>query len=143
MKFRTAYRKNLRMTHRHPKAADGVDVFFLWSCTHYDGPMSGICLYKGQKCAFKAVVGSFEKRRIFAIVALTDEQFAHEEWRQKIFAEMIGPHTYYRYEEGRRRRHPPNQPHVDIPREIVMKCYALRGKETDLSESNVLAWMEI
>lgn len=129
------------MTNRHPQARDGDDLFFLWSTSHYDGPLCGICLYKGQKCAFRYVV--WEYPRLCAIVPLTEDQYAYEEARQRIFAEMLGPHTYYDYVDGKRKRRPSRTPHVMVPQETISECYRLRGREADLSENEVLAWMEI
>lgn len=145
MKLKTAKKRPQRMTNRHPKAEDGVDVFFLWSTGHWDGPCDGICLYQGQRCAFRMVVRPVQQPRVCAIVEMTDEQYAYEERRQKVFAEMLGPHTYYLpyTPGGRRKRHPSRTPHVSIPQEVVRECYALMGKPVDLSENNVLAWMVI
>lgn len=145
MKLRTAEKRPKRMTNRHPKAEEGVDVFLLWSTGHFDGPCSGICLYQGQRCAFRLVVWPGQQPRICAIVEMTEEQFSYEENRQKIFADMLGPHTYFLpyTPEGKRQRHPPRTPYVRIPQEVVSKCYEIRGKEADLSENKVLAWMEL
>jgi hypothetical protein len=86
----------------------------LWTCDYWDGPISGVCLYLGQRCWFDVVddvhftewdedLGEWDPcvSRRYAVYALTPEALAWEEEVHARFREHVGVHTTYD-EHGRR-----------------------------------------
>ena len=61
------------------------DIECLWHCGFWDGPLSGICLYEGEKCWFDMVKEYNNGSRTFKIVRLTQEQFKEEEYWHDLF----------------------------------------------------------
>lgn len=95
---------------------DGIEMAMLWHSSYYDGPLSGVCLYQGRKHWFKMVQegslgkdpkGTPMKGRVFAVVAMTDEQIMEITRRREVWCDLMGgPLIDYVYENGRRKRAP-------------------------------------
>lgn len=80
---------------------DGVRL--AWSLTHYDGPMSGIALYRGSyyyaKCHQSPVS---RKTRYFWLYPLTPEEVSQEKASQEAFRKYVSYHCDYRKDGSRR-----------------------------------------
>jgi hypothetical protein len=76
------------------------DIQILWVGNWYDGPLDGMCLYKGEKHWFtcKDEWGEDFWRR-FNVVKLTPEQIAEEEKWHSLFVEKVG--DSFAYENGK------------------------------------------
>lgn len=92
---------------------DGGAFRMLWHCNYWDGPLSGVVMYKDREhwfeCVLEGVVGrttggEFLTARAFAIVEMTDEQIAEQRYRHESFEKHVGTHTSYTYENGKRSR---------------------------------------
>jgi hypothetical protein len=73
---------------------DRKDVRILWHCGYWDGPLSGIALYQGQKYWFRVIDRDAEPRAA-ALQSLTREQLQFEENRHTLFQQHVGTHTDY------------------------------------------------
>jgi hypothetical protein len=79
-----------------PDEINFEDITLLWSVNWYDGMLSAIGEYKGQKCFLKCVKDEFEAdHRVYLVYRLTDAEFAEEEKWHKLFRENVGTHTEY------------------------------------------------
>lgn len=82
-----------------------ADVRLLWHHDFWDGPVSGMVLYRGALCWCQMVAendadaGDWYRR--FAVIRLSDEQQTEEQRWHELFREKVGRHTDYD-EEGQR-----------------------------------------
>lgn len=92
---------------------DGKQVRMLHHCGYWDGPLSGLCMFKDREHWFDCV--NWEHRitdsegvewfaRLFVVVTMTDEQIAEEARRHALFVKHVGDHTDYTYAAERRTR---------------------------------------
>ncbi len=79
------------------------EIKILWESDYYDGPLSGILLYKNQKYYFDLEdqnntpgLGWYRK---FCIYTLTPEQLKTEEEKQKCFIENVSSERDYTVQE--------------------------------------------
>ena len=77
------------------------DVKYLWHCDYWDGPISGICLYDGEKCWFDQVKEYNNRSRTFKVIRLTAEQLKEEEYWHALFEEKVSVGTSYDENERR------------------------------------------
>jgi hypothetical protein len=92
-----------------PERIQRSDVTYLYHIDYYDGPMSGACLWRGQRYRFECVNEEFrptgqpdedgdecvESVRTFNLVELTPEEWALEDERRALFRECVGTHCEY------------------------------------------------
>ena len=80
------------------------DVRLLWACGYWDGPQSGLCLFRGEKCWFEMVKESYGKpdkhgergrTRSFVVLQLSEEEITDEEYWHELFRQNVGTHTEY------------------------------------------------
>lgn len=121
-----------------PKAQPD-DLHMLWHSDYWDGPRSGLLLYRGQKLWFEVfdeLDGGPIYRR-FLIVELSPEQLREEENWHELFRQKVGTHTDYDATQNR-------QLGALRPREMWHEFYDAYHKRTplDLSNDLVVAWFE-
>ena len=72
------------------------EVQIVWIVESWDGPRSGVLLYRGERCWFEVVAENNSDDagwyRRFAVVELTREQAAEEQRWQELFEEKVGHH---------------------------------------------------
>lgn len=125
-----------------PQAAHG-DFQLLWHCDYWDSPRSGLLLYRGERCWFEVLAENDEEDepyvwwRRFAIVRLTPEQLAEEEYWHALFRQKVGTHTDYD-ETGVRCK---GELHSKSEWRDFYAAYALRTP-MNLDNNEVLAWFE-
>lgn len=79
-----------------------VQLLYHWG--YYDGPLSGVCRWRGERYWFTCVdMGDDEREaRTFHMFEFTEEEWAREDERHALFRECVGTHTDYDQETGRR-----------------------------------------
>jgi hypothetical protein len=81
------------------------DVKLLWHCGFWDGPLSGMLLYRGEMCWFAMIVENEDDDeswyRRFAVIGLTSDQVADEQYWHDLFRTYVGTHTDYGVDEQR------------------------------------------
>lgn len=127
---------------------DGETVRKLWHQNYWDGPLSGVVMFKGREhwfeCVLEGVVGktidgSLLDARAFAIVALTDEQIAELYARHRDFQENVGRHCDYSYsDEGKSSRQLGNLASKDKRDDFYARAKTL--EPLDFSQNRVVAW---
>jgi hypothetical protein len=126
----------------HTPRIDRSEVRFLWHADYWDGPKSGMLLYRGEECWFEVVAENEDVSmdawyRRFIVLRLSPGQRA-EEWRwHELFREKVGAHTDYE-ESGRR-------PVESLrPREMWQEFYDAYRHRTpqEHSGNEVLGWFE-
>jgi hypothetical protein len=83
---------------------DASEVRLLWDVSYWDGPLDGVCLFRGERCWFECIDEPADEERVsrrFLIRRLTTEQLAVEEKQHELFREKVGTHCDYD-ENGRR-----------------------------------------
>ena len=80
------------------------DFKMLWANDWYDGPLSGMALYKNEKCfyflediLFEDVINRY--KWLYKVYKLTPEQINYEEEKQKCFVENVGSHFDFTIKE--------------------------------------------
>ena len=85
------------------------DVLYQWHIGYEDGPLSGVCLWRGVRYRFQCVEWDWrptggvdedgepvtEQVRVFHLVELTPEEWAYEDERHESFRAHVGTHTDY------------------------------------------------
>lgn len=73
------------------------DVRYLWHSDYYDGPLSGACLWRGNRYWFVCVDMADDERqtRTFHLIDLTPAEWQHEDAKHALFRECVGHHTDY------------------------------------------------
>lgn len=125
---------------------DGVDFAMLWSAGHFDGPCSGVGMYRGREVWFVALhdmpLGEADGKqwegRVFVIVEIAPEELAAERRVHDFFERWVGMHTTYRYEDGRRVR--VGEQHAVTRWDDY--CAETRGRWRDYGDRTVLGWWE-
>src|SRR5262245_51968463 len=78
---------------------DRADLRFLWHSDFWDGPRSGMLVYRGEECWFEVIDESegddADWYRRFAVLRLSKEQHAEEVRWHQLFREKVGTHTDY------------------------------------------------
>ena len=125
--------------HRVPRV-ERNDVRLLWHSDFWDGPRSGMLLYKGEECWFELFAENDDPRewyRRFAILRLSFDQLAEEHRWHELFRRCVGTHTDYNHEEERTIG-------AVRPREFHAEFYDEYRKRTprDFSLCEVLGWFE-
>lgn len=118
---------------------DFDEITLLWHCAYWDGMLSGVCLYQGEKCYFTLVSEDIspegEMSRDFILFKLTEEQARTHTERHELFRKYVGTHTDYD-SEGKRSlgaTHPQSEWHKYYDVEKTWRPITL-GKEA------VLGW---
>jgi hypothetical protein len=126
---------------RLPKI-DKSEVKLLWHSDYWDGPTSGMLLYRGKKRWFQVCdesddPGLRDYYRRFLIVELSDRQLEEEEYWQGLFREKVGTHTDHEL-QGESQKGRVN------PKEMWDGFYEPYQKRVklDLSQNTVLGWYE-
>lgn len=76
------------------------DVRYLWHNDYWDGPMSGACLYQGERLWFKIFHEGVQHRK-FVLLRLNENQWKELDFRHLKFQNYVGTHTDYD-ENGKR-----------------------------------------
>jgi hypothetical protein len=75
------------------------EIKIIFATNWWDGPLSGLCLYNGEKHWFQATEEWYEEDkpywRRFAVVKLTPEQIVDEEKWHELFKEKVGESLPY------------------------------------------------
>jgi hypothetical protein len=120
---------------------DRADVHLLWHSAFWDGPLSGMVLYRGELCWCQMVAesdpDSAEWYRHFAVIRLSDEQRAEEQRWHDLFREKVGRHTDY--DENQQRPVGELRPREEWP--SFYDAYCERTPQ-DFSANEVLGWFE-
>jgi hypothetical protein len=120
---------------------DRPEIRLLWHADYWDGPLSGVLLYHGERCWFEVVEeGDSDADGWFrrcVILRLSTAQLAEEERWHELFRAKVGTHTDYDA-EGRK--------HTDgvRPRELWHEFYEPYGKRSKPAylENEVLGWFD-
>jgi hypothetical protein len=84
---------------------DGADVRLLWHADFWDGPRSGMLVYRGEECWFQVIAESEDDNpdwyRRFVVLRLTPEQHAEEKRWHELFRAKVGVHADYEKQETR------------------------------------------
>ncbi|MBI1915895.1 MAG: hypothetical protein HYS12_14340 [Planctomycetes bacterium] len=120
---------------------DSSEIRLLWHSGYWDGPRSGMLLYRAEECWFEVIAESEddaeEWNRRFVVLRLSAEQRAEELRWHELFREKVGLHTDYDAQ---------GQRSVGSlqPRERWNEFYdAYRQRSPrDFSDNEVLAWFE-
>lgn len=83
-------------------------IKLLYHSGYWDGPLSGVCLYQGERLWFNCVHDYHDKTeddkyldmRIYALYRLTVEEWEQEDYWHELFEKHVGTHTSYK--EGSR-----------------------------------------
>lgn len=121
-----------------PLSEDGVEIAMLWSAGHYDGPRTGVCLFRGAKHWFEAITNGLGERVAFLVVAVTQEDLRAEERRHDLFVRLVGLHTDYRYENGQRLR--VGGPVRQADSQWKDYCEQTRDMRVDFGGHEVVGW---
>lgn len=92
-----------------PERITRADVTYLYHLAYWDGPLSGACLWRGERFRFECVADElvptggrdedgdpeYDSVRTFHLVRLTPEEWAAEDERHALFREHVGTHTDY------------------------------------------------
>lgn len=127
--------------YQHAPRIDRAEVRLLWHDDFWDGPMSGMLLYRGQECWFQMVAESEDDAsgwyRRFVVLQLSPEQHAEELRWHGLFQRSVGGHSDYP-EIGQRAA-------GDVrPREQWSAFYDSYRKRTprDFSGCDISGWFE-
>ena len=80
------------------KEEDMDDAYMLWHSDYYDGPLSGLAVYKGKKVWFQCIEWEDENlfnMRIFNLHELSKEELEEEERWHQFFCDNVGYHCNY------------------------------------------------
>lgn len=126
---------------RAPRIERG-DVRLLYHVDFWDGPISGLLVYRGEECWFAMVAESDPDRseecyRHFVILRLTAAQLAEEHSWHALFRQKVGTHTD---DDGQGRR----LPGALQPRDRWREFYDAYRRRTppDFAGNEVLGWFE-
>jgi hypothetical protein len=119
-----------------PLKEDGVELAMLWSTGHYDGPRTGVCMYRGRKHWFESICDGYGQRVAYLVVEVTEDDLRTEERRHDLFVALVGLHTDYRYEDGRRVRLGAQLPVTRLDEYHEQTS----GPRRDFGEREVVAW---
>jgi hypothetical protein len=120
---------------------DRADVRLLWHADYWDGPRSGMLLYRGEECWFEVVAESEDDAagwcRRFAVLRLSLDQHAEEQRWHELFRRCVG--RYADYDESGER--PVGALEL---RERWAEFYDTYRQRTrpDFSGNEVLGWFE-
>jgi hypothetical protein len=118
------------------------EVRLLWHTDFWDGPRSGMLVYRGEECWFQVFAESEDDNsnwyRRFLVLRLTSEQHAEECRWHDLFRTKVGIHTDYDEQQGR-----PAEGFL-WPRETWHEFYDASRERTppDFSRNEVLGWFE-
>lgn len=82
-------------------------VRLLWHCGYWDGPLSGVCLYQGERCWFEAIdpfdeeLDDYVYPRRAGLYRLSPDELQVQEELHRQFQRDIGMHTDYDEHEQR------------------------------------------
>src|SRR6476469_3485249 len=93
---------------------DRRELKLLWNHESWDGPISGMCLYRGEKCWFQMFMDPDDPEcekltRRYLLIELSNEQIEEQEYWQNLFLEKVGGNNVFD-ENGIRRTDRPKQP---------------------------------
>lgn len=119
-----------------------ADVTILWHCDFWDGPITGLALWRSERVWFQmfreTVVSSSDVTyRGFRLIRLSEQQLREEEWWHELFRQHVGTHTDYDRAEGDPGTVRPQSQHAKFY-DAAAKCAPL-----DLSQNEVLGWFEM
>jgi hypothetical protein len=121
---------------------DRAEVRLLWYCDFWDGPRSGMLVYRGEECWFEVVaenegdlIGWYRR---FAVLRLSHEQHAEEVRWHELFRRCVGRHTDFNA-SGRETLG------TMEPKERHAEFYDAYSQRTppDFSSNEVLGWFEM
>jgi hypothetical protein len=116
------------------------EIRLLWHCDYWDGPISGMLVYRGEQCWFQVVAENETDDwfRRFVVIRLTPEQLADELRWHELFRQKVGLHTDYD-EHGHRELDKSLH-----PREHWREFYDAYQHRTphDFATNGVLGWFE-
>jgi hypothetical protein len=85
-------------------SVDDTKIELLYHSGYWDGPLSGVCLYQGERLWFNDVHDYHSKTeddkyldmRIYALHRLTVEEWKQEDYWHDLFEKNVGTHTSYK-----------------------------------------------
>jgi len=89
-----------------PQIKEGIRI--LWESGRYDGPLSGVLEYQGQKCYFDLKRDYMSRRlskmvgRTYWVYKLTEEQWKEIEYWHEEFRFHVGTHCDYTWNEEKK-----------------------------------------
>jgi hypothetical protein len=122
-------------------------VTLLWHDDFWDGPLSGLLLWQGERCWFQmreeyeppegAETAPWPWYRRYLVIRLTPDQLREEEYWHDLFRKCIGTHTDYR-SDGQR------EVGAVHPKEQHAEFYDPYSKRVpmDLTQNEVVGWFE-
>lgn len=128
---------NYRTLPQIPRA----DVSLLWHCDYWDGPITGLLLWHGERLWFQMIDESGENEaawyRRFLLIRLSEQQLRDETWWHELFRQHVGTHNDYKRAE--------DDPGTVRPGEQWNSFYIPYSKRVplDLSQNEVLGWFEM
>ena len=118
------------------------EVQLLWYCDSWDGPLSGICFYQGQRYWFAAMrpeKNNYRHPRQMGVYLLSTEALQAEEEIQRRFQTYVGMHTTYD-EENQRPISELLRPHEEW--EQFYSWYRQQPKR-DYHNNEIVGWFEL
>jgi hypothetical protein len=127
--------------YRHLPELTSVDYQLLWHSGFWDGPTSGMLLYRGAKFWFEMLEQNPEPAlgvwyRRFAVLQLSAQDMLKEEEVHEAFCRYVGTHCDYPDRESKSVIHPESEHHFFYDK------YANHMQEVTFEESEVVAWFE-
>jgi hypothetical protein len=80
---------------RNYQRIEPCDLQYLWINDYYDGPLTGMTLFNGEKHWFKIKRASNRRGNLYFLYKLTPDQITHEEYWHKMFEKYVGTHWTY------------------------------------------------
>jgi hypothetical protein len=122
------------------RRAHSDELRMLWIDDYYDGPLSGMLLFKGRLCRYECCDLADEHGNAnvwrYVIRELSDDQIADEERWHALFVEHVGDHWTI-HGDGHRGAVKPASEHAKFYDE-----YNKRGR-VDYSTRPIVAWFEM
>ena len=124
-----------------------ADVKLLWHDNFWDGPLSGLLLWRNERLWFQMQEeyeppGGVEPvpwpwYRRFLVIRLTAGQLGEEEQWHELFRRCVGTHTDYRHDET-------TEPATVHPKEQWAEFYDAYNRRVppNLSANEVVGWFE-
>ena len=126
------------------------DIKLVYHSNYWDGPLSGVCLYKEKQYWFNCVHDYHDKTednesldmRIYAIYDLTPIEWEHENYWHNLFVRYVGTHTSYDDNGCRKGKVGPAKDHhlfYDAAKEAGEKGIY---KKKDLTENKLVGYFD-
>ena len=95
-RFEDGTKETCPLTQFYDDEDEQPDLTMLWHNGYYDGPLSGVAEYNGNKVYFDCIEEVDETgARIYGLYELSPEDIEYEEHWHNLFRDMVGCHTDY------------------------------------------------